>query len=373
MNLFSLLTERRQEILERCREKMNEVMGSRSSTQSLDEGLPILYEELVEVLRISLTDTSPEARHRFVTDTVKVSGSRKHAQESYRLGYTVSQLVHGYGCICQAITEFADEVDSPIRSTEFSQLNLCLDVAIAQAVSEFGELSLESAGKAESLRLGLLVHELRNYLSNAMMAHEMISRGGVGAAGATSLVLANAHQHMKYIVDRAMVEVRLKAEPIVERSRLQVFSLLSEVESTALAEANAKRLSLEVIVDPTIEIVADRHLMASAISNLVQNAIKFTKPVCSIWIRGFLEGNEAVIEVEDRCGGLPQGKTEELFAPYVLGVESPGLGLGLSIARRAIELNGGALSVRNLPGTGCVFTARMPAYRHVETPILAEA
>src|SRR5690349_1170957 len=106
MCLFTLLTERRSEVLEKCRKKVSVVSGSLPSTVLLDRGLPALYDELLEVLRVSLEDASPEVRHRLVSDTVAAGASRRHAQESFRLGYTVSQLVHGYGCICQGVTEF---------------------------------------------------------------------------------------------------------------------------------------------------------------------------------------------------------------------------------------------------------------------------
>lgn len=356
------MTERRQEILEKCRIKVAEASGSRATTYQLERGLPTLYDELIEVLRISLEDDSSQARYRLVNDTITAKASLHHARESYRLGYTVSQLVHGYGCICQGITEFAHEVGAPITSAEFSQLNLCLDTAIAQAVSEFEALSIQSAGQAETLRLGSLAHELRNYLTSAIMSHEVIKSGGVGTTGAVSSILTNAHQQMKELIDRAVAEVRLHGEPVIGRATLQILSLLSEVESSALPEANANLISLRVLADPSLYIEADRHLMASAIANLVQNAIKFTLPGNDVWIRAVSDGEDVVIEVEDRCGGLPKGSVDALFRPYVQGTpKSPGLGLGLSIARRAIELNGGELSVRDLPGTGCIFTARMPA------------
>lgn len=360
--LYKLLTNRREEVLAKCRDKVIGVMGSRSSTTDLDKGLPILYDELLEVLRISLENDSPETRQRFVSDTITASASRQHAQESYRLGYTVSQLVHGYGCICQGITEFPHEVGAPITSGEFSQLNLCLDVAIAQAVSEFETLSLAGAEDAEVLRLGYLAHELRNYLSNAIMAHELIRSGGVGAAGATSTVLANAHQQMKKLIDRAVAEVRMGAEPEVMLAKVHLFGLVSEVESSALPEANAKGISLRVDVDPTLEVEVDRHLLASALANLVQNAIKFTERGGNVWIRANRAGGEVAIEVEDRCGGLADGRIEELFKPYFQDSrDRSGLGLGLSIAKRAVELNGGRLTARNLPDTGCIFSLHLPA------------
>ena len=67
------------------------------------------------------------------------------------------------------------------------------------------------------------------------------------------------------------------------------------------------------------------------------------------------------IEVEDRCGGLPAGDTEALFRPFEQrGGNRTGLGLGLSISRRSVEADGGVLSVRDLPGIGCVFTIDLP-------------
>jgi signal transduction histidine kinase len=362
MSLYKMLTEQREQVLEKCRGKVAQVMASRTSNYQLEQGLPKLYEQLVEVLRISLEDDSADTRSRFVTDTVTASASRQHAQESFRLGYTVAQLIHGYGCVCQGITEYAHENNESITAAEFSQLNLCLDVAIAQAVSEFESLSKEDAGREESLRLGFLSHELRNYLSSAMMAHELIRRGGVAADGATSKVLSNAHQHMKHIIDQAVAEVRLGGERSVERTVIRLVSLISEVESSATTEANAKSVLIQIDADANLSVEADRHLMASAIANLVQNGIKFTKTGGQIWIRAFAEGSDAVIEVEDRCGGLPEDHIERLFEPFVQEDDNrTGLGLGLSIARRAIELNGGQLSARNLPTVGCIFTVRMPA------------
>jgi signal transduction histidine kinase len=72
-------------------------------------------------------------------------------------------------------------------------------------------------------------------------------------------------------------------------------------------------------------------------------------------------GDLVRIEVEDECGGLPEGKAEALFRPFEQhGVDRSGLGLGLSISRRAVEASGGKLYVRDMPGVGCVFTIDLP-------------
>ena len=74
-----------------------------------------------------------------------------------------------------------------------------------------------------------------------------------------------------------------------------------------------------------------------------------------------MAGDRVVIEVEDSCGGLPPGRAEELFSPFVqTASDRTGLGLGLTIARRAAVRLGGQLTVQDLPGKGCVFTLDLP-------------
>lgn len=69
------------------------------------------------------------------------------------------------------------------------------------------------------------------------------------------------------------------------------------------------------------------------------------------------EIDRILIEVEDECGGLPEGKAEQMFRPFEqLGAERTGVGLGLPLSRRGVEANGGKLYVRSVPGIGCMFT-----------------
>jgi signal transduction histidine kinase len=72
-------------------------------------------------------------------------------------------------------------------------------------------------------------------------------------------------------------------------------------------------------------------------------------------------GKRILLEIQDQCGGLPPGKVGELFHPFSQKTsDKSGLGLGLTIVRRAVSLNDGTISVHNLPNEGCVFTIDMP-------------
>jgi hypothetical protein len=126
-------------------------------------------------------------------------------------------------------------------------------------------------------------------------------------------------------------------------------------------EANARDLSFEVTpVAPGIDVAVDRQLLAGAVVNLLQNAFKFTCPQGRVSLNTVVTAQSVLIEVHDQCGGLPVGKAEELFQPFVQrNVAQTGLGLGLSISRRSIQAIGGQLRVRDMPGVGCVFTVEL--------------
>jgi len=80
-----------------------------------------------------------------------------------------------------------------------------------------------------------------------------------------------------------------------------------------------------------------------------------------VQLRGRVEDGRAVIEVEDCCGGLEPGKIEEAFAPFVrLDQQQSGFGLGLAIAKEAVDAHGGSIRVQNLPGKGCIFVLVLP-------------
>lgn len=358
--LYEFLSAERKEILALCSEKILRLAGSRSSSDEMERGLPVFYDELIEVLRTD-TDNFGEVDNKAIGDVHRASAERR-GKESLKLGYSVSQVVHGYGALCQAITQYVEENSSQAASArEFNRLNFCLDVAIAEAVTEFNRGQKENAELDEVQRLGFVAHELRNALTSASLAYGLIKTGKVGADGSTARILEDAHKRMKEIIDRSLVEVRLRNEPTVHFQRYRVIQLISEVEATASFDAGAKSIEVRIEAAPELAVVVDRHLIISALSNLVQNAIKFTKPGGIVWIRSKAVEERVSLEVEDQCGGLPPGKGEELFEPFAQeGTDKSGLGLGLTISRRAVSLNKGVLSVRNLPRQGCVFSIDLP-------------
>lgn len=274
--------------------------------------------------------------------------------------------MHDYGDLCQAITDLAVERGFEIRVDEFRVFNRCLDNAIAIAVTEFAYqrdfLVAERHAEALNERLGVFAHELRNHLSTATLAVQLIRGGNVGHGGATAAVLDRSLVSLRHLIDRSLAEVRLTAGM---PDRFDVFSIgdfIGEISLSAQLEADLRGCPLAVSpVDSSLAADADRDLLYSAVGNLLQNAFKYTRPGTEVTLSAHALADRILIDVEDHCGGLPAGDVERLFDPFVQSAEDrSGIGLGLSIARRSVEANNGVLRVRDRPGHGCVFTIELP-------------
>jgi len=175
--LIEFVTIHKQEIINRCRAKATARGVPESPKSEVDHGVPMLLEELVDELRLKRLP-NPEVRKT----------ATKHGRDLMNQGFTVSQVVHGYGDVCQSITEMAVELEAPISADDFRILNRCLDDAIAAAVTEYGserDQSFEIEGADETERLGVLAHKLRISIQSARGALDAIESGRVGIAGST--------------------------------------------------------------------------------------------------------------------------------------------------------------------------------------------
>jgi signal transduction histidine kinase len=365
--LHAFLSIKRDELISRCREKVVKRRAPMPTSMELVHGIPQFLDQLTDTLRQEAASGSQpaadgpivpgdvEERSR-LTEVDTTAG--RHGNELLLGGYSVDQVVHDYGDLCQAVTELALEENAAITTAEFRTLNRCLDNAIADAVTGFERqrdhrISDENA-EALSIRLGLLAHELNTLTMNAILAVAVIKKGHVGVAGATGAVLDRSLMRLRALVDRTLVDVRLTAGMPERRERLALSEFIAEAQVVAAMDAESQGLELIVTpVDQSLAVEADRQTLAGALANLLHNALKFSRPHGRIVLRAYSTGDRILIDVEDECGGLSTPSEH-------VSVESKGLGLGIIISRRAIEANGGLLRVRNHVGRGCVFCIDLP-------------
>jgi signal transduction histidine kinase len=351
--LHTFVAEHREEIIRRCLAKLALRPTPPAVSGEVEPGVSHFLDELIDVLR-SRRSSNPE---------IGMSAAL-HGRSLLLQGFTVSQVVHSYGDVCQAITDLALHLAVPISVEDVRTLNRCLDDAIASAVTEYGRdnQSLVDAETARGdERVAFLAHEIRNLVGTASVAFEVLRTGNVGVGGSTGNVLQRTLASLRDLIKRSVAEVRLRHD-VRERTRFSIAEFLEELAPAAALDAGARGLSFTAVPGDAGALVdADRLVLSAVVANLLQNAFKFTRPGTTVTLRGSATADRVLIEVEDECGGLPEGNVERLFQPFEQGsADRTGLGLGLAMSRWGAEINDGHLSVRNVPEHGCVFTVDLP-------------
>jgi hypothetical protein len=180
----------------------------------VDNGVPLFLSQLEGILRV---EQSTEVRETVVSDrngTPSDIGrsAALHGNQLQRLGFTVDQVVHAYGDVCQAITGLAVEQGAPISTDEFRTLNRCLDNAIADAVTAFG-VGSETSGKAKASttleRLESFGDEQRRLVDIAASSYAAMKTGTIGLSGATGALLVHALDELRSLPGRIQSDFRL--------------------------------------------------------------------------------------------------------------------------------------------------------------------
>ena len=358
--LHEFIALHRDEIIGRCRTKVGARSIPAPSEAEINHGVPLFLDQLVDSLR------SGDTGNRQI-DT----SAGHHGHDLLRRGFTISQVVHDYGDVCQTITELAGETNAPISTDDFRRLNRCLDEAIAAAVTTFERESQRSVSIQQSHettrgneRVGFLVHELRNLLNTAIVAFEVLKTGNVGVSGSTGAVLNRSLVGLRDLVAHSLDEVRMTTGAAINTKRIAVSEFIEEIAAAARLAASARGVTL--IVPPVqggLAVEADHQVLAAVVANLLQNAFKFTRPNGTVTLRIGASTDRLLIETEDECGGLLDGDPNATFlSSERRGGDRTGLGIGLAFSRWGVEANGGRLYARNLPNQGCVFVVDLPRF-----------
>ncbi len=377
--LHEFLTANRDELIDRCSEFVVKRSAPAAEPRELEHGIPQFIDQLTRTLQLDKRSNHAESVNVSGTahgesavsaSEIGVSAAR-HGNELLQKGFTIGQVVHDYGDLCQAIMALSLEKNASISVDEYRTFNRCLDNAIADAVSAYEHTRdaavTDQGRRSMNERLGTLAHEMRNLLNSVVLALEAIKAGSAGLAGATAGVLDRNLAAMADLINRSMAQTRLEAGLPALRERIAVAEFIQHFEVSGALEARSKSIRFTVHpVEKGLAVVADCQMLSAAVSNLLQNAFKFTHPNGLVVLKAYAIHDRVLIDVEDECGGLPPGNANEMFRPFhQRAADRTGLGLGLSITSRSIEANGGKLQVRDIPGTGCVFRIDLPRQPHI--------
>jgi hypothetical protein len=212
--LHEFLTSNRETLIRRCREKVAKRFEPTETAATIDHGVPLFLQQLVDTLRDEQTTTARSGVDSEPAPAPTEIGraAALHGAELLRRGFTVDQVVHDYGDVCQCVTALAVEQDVEISTDEFRTLNRCLDNAIADAVASFGssrQKLLDREAKTQQQNLAAFVEEYRRLIDISIHSLAAIKTGNIGINGATGTLLAHAFEELRSLTDRALPEIVL--------------------------------------------------------------------------------------------------------------------------------------------------------------------
>ena len=357
--LHDFLTENRDELIARCRGRVA-VRGKPTPTENeLEHGVPIFVDQLIETLSCRLGKAAGTQPPALADDAAR------HGDELLMHGFTIEQVVHDYGDLCQSITELATELAAPITVHEFGSLNITLDNAIASAVTSFSadhEATFGDGGEiAAKERLGILANAMRNLLNTSILAASAMKRGSVGTSGATAAALDRSLMGMRRLIDRALAEVRLESSAVDTEEVIEIGPFIAAIQLAAVLEATSTQCELDIVVQPDIFVCGDRHLLASAVANLLHGTLASTQPGGCVTLSARAREGRVLIDIEDACTGLEPVVLHQMLTRFARGeTAARGFASVLHAARRAVEANAGKLSAQVIAGKGCLYTIDLP-------------
>jgi signal transduction histidine kinase len=356
--LFAVLQAKRERLVSCWSTKIRAAVGASLTNAELLDRIPGFVDEIIAALRSSATananaNAAPQPRSS--------ANAGEHGVQRLGLHFDVAEVVREYSLLHDCIIELARESGVAIRLDEQQVVVRWLNAGIGGALAQYVKRRDQDQDRQRSEHLGFIAHELRNPLSAARAAAHHL-RSGKGSAGdRAGELLDRSLRRASDMIDNALshASLQLGADPKVEP--ISIGDLLRDIELDAGMEAQARGVNLIIQAPGGAIVSGDPRLLRSAVFNLVHNAVKFSRADTSVTISAATAPGSATIEVADACGGLPPGKIDDLFAPTVQrGEDRTGFGLGLSIARQAVEAHRGRIDVRDVPGTGCVFSIRLP-------------
>ncbi|HET6878683.1 MAG TPA: ATP-binding protein [Pirellulales bacterium] len=238
------------------------------------------------------------------------------------------------------------------------------------------EQTLREADRRKDEFLAMLSHELRNPLAPVRCAAQTVwllcgqDANLMRAAG----MIERQVDHMVRLVDDLLDVSRITRGKItLHKERLDLVTVIAGAVEASRPWLDARKQELAVsLPHGPVEVEADSTRLAQVVSNLLNNAAKYTPERGHVWLSVEAAANEAIIRVRDDGGGMSADLLPKVFDLFVQGNRSlarseGGLGIGLTLVRTLVEMHGGTITAASDgPGRGSEFVVRLP--RLVEPP-----
>ena len=350
--LAEMIVRRRDEVIDRWLERFQGRLGPGvpPPTDILDS-IPRFLDEIVRQLTEPLQELEASAR--------RVSGP--HGRHRFFGGINLQTVVLEYETILEVLGEMVIDYAPRVALAAWMRLHRWLFTGLKEAVATYTAARDQQLEEQTSEHLSFLAHELRSPVTSVSLALQVLRKRLPPQQQRLADIMASNLERVMDLIDRQLVGLRLLAGIPVHAERLDARDALQQASTNLVPNAASKHQILELEADPGLSFTGDARLVRSILSNLIGNAIKFSHEGAVIVLRAHRTDSSIEIGIEDECGGLSEHAIDRMFEPFVqLGLDRSGHGLGLTIARQAIEAHGGTLRVRNIPGKGCEMIASFP-------------
>ena len=258
---------------------------------------------------------------------------------------------------------------APIRGHD-GQVDAAVVVLLDMTERLRAENALRDADRRKDEFLAMLAHELRNPLAPIMAAAELLVQDATAPAGVkqASAIIGRQARHLAGLVDDLLDVSRItRGLAVIDKSPLDLGTVVAEAveQVQPLVASRGHRLVLDVQAAP-LTVCGDRKRLVQVVANLLNNAAKYTPPGGRIRLAAQAEAGRARLSVSDNGIGMTRelmGRAFELFAQAERDADRAqgGLGIGLAVVRRLVELHGGQIAVDSGgPGQGSCFTLTLP-------------
>ncbi len=239
-----------------------------------------------------------------------------------------------------------------------------------QSLLEAKSIELQRVNEAKSSFLAMVSHELRTPLTSISAYTDLLERNRTGnltekQVRQLGVVGRNSAHLSRLISDLLDISKIENPEFTLTKAKFDVSEVMLElVESLEpLAKAKEQQITVELINE--IDLVADKQKVTQVISNLIENAIKYSPTGAKISVETSLNGTDAEIVITDSGYGISLADQEQIFEAFFRSRteenwEVPGTGLGLALVKRIISMHGGSVTLKSEIGVGSSFKIILP-------------
>ncbi len=300
------------------------------------------------------------------------------------IGRPIGEVLHSYELL-HALNRLANDAQAPTQ-LEFTLLepikrSMRVNIARLSAGETHGwivvlhdQSRLKRLANQKAEFINIASHELRTPLT-ALMGFSQVLRDEFDEPG---VVITDDHRSYLDAIIRGSVRLNRTINELIQFARLngsdvqptgivsiRLRELINDVAAEFGAQALRKGVSIDIQVDEALSLTVDEALLRMVLNQLILNAVAFNKTNGTLQIESALSKGQLQLQVRDTGIGIPQAELETIFEPF-FQVEDhdtrrvDGLGMGLPLVRRSVELMEGQISVESKLGVGTTFTLTLP-------------